>query len=66
MMTENEVTKLMESSKSENEWNNNCDIVKRECGGYPPFWYSAIVISGLMGKTASSWGKDDKIHVRVS
>ena len=42
-MTPEEVKKLMESSKSEEEWNKNCDIVKSKCGGYPDFWYSLLV-----------------------
>lgn len=54
-MTEAEVVALMESSKSEEEWNENCDAVKRQCGGYPPFWYTAIIISGLYGRMAASW-----------
>lgn len=54
-MTEAEVVALMESSKSEDEWNDNCDRVKRACGGYPSFWYKAIIISGLYGRAAASW-----------
>ena len=49
-MSEQEVVALMKSSKSESEWNANCDKVKKACGGYPPFWYKAIVLSGLAAK----------------
>lgn len=55
MMTEAEVVALMESSQSEKEWNSNCDKVKEACGGYPDFWYSAIVRSGLAGRKISGW-----------
>lgn len=47
-MTEEQVVKMMESSKSEDEWNANCDKVKAAFGGnYPPWWYAKIVMSGL-------------------
>lgn len=54
-MSKAEVVSLMESSKSEKEWNANCDKVKRACGGYPDFWYSAIITSGVLAKTQASW-----------
>lgn len=56
-MSEQEVVALMESSKSESEWNRNCDEVRRKCGGYPEFWYSAIVLSGLLQRVTVSFGK---------
>ncbi len=49
-MSETEVVELMKSSRSEKEWNDNCDKVKKKCGGYPDFWYSAIVQSRLAVK----------------
>ena len=36
-MTQQDVVDLMKSSKSEDEWNANCDKVKAEFGGYPDF-----------------------------
>lgn len=62
-MKEEEVTDLMKSSISEEDWNRNCDIVKERCGGYPSFWYAAIVLSGLAGEVSSSWGGTDKIQI---
>jgi len=51
-MTKNEVKKLMESSKTIAEWNENCDKVKSSHNGqYPDFWYKEIVLSGLMKRT---------------
>jgi hypothetical protein len=54
-MNEQEVVTLMKSSKSEVEWNANCDKVKKACNGYPPFWYAAVVESGLLYKTKATW-----------
>ena len=54
-MSEQEVVNLMKSSKSEEEWNANCDLVRKKCGGYPSFWYSAIVLSGVLSQTAALW-----------
>lgn len=52
------VVKLMESSKNENEWNANCDKVKKSNdSNYPDFWYKAIVISGVTSKTQATWHK---------
>lgn len=55
-MTDAEMVTLMESSKSGAEWNANCDRVKAAHGGqYPDSWYSAIVLSGVMVRTSSTW-----------
>ena len=64
-MNEKEVVELMESSKSEAEWNANCSKVKKACGGYPGFWYSAIVLSGVAAKTAANFGGSTNIKVSV-
>lgn len=47
-MQEQDVINLMLSSKSEAEWNANCDKVKEEFGGYPSFWYASIIMSGVL------------------
>lgn len=54
-MTETEVVQLMKSSTNATEWDNNCDKVKKACNGYPPFWYAAIISSGLFSKTQETW-----------
>jgi hypothetical protein len=54
-MNEAQVIELMKSSKSETEWNANCDKVKRACNGYPPFWYKAIIMSGLLNRVQATW-----------
>ena len=62
-MSQQEVVELMKSSKSEKEWNANCDLVEAKCGGYPSFWYGAIVLSGVASQTAAKWGGDAELHV---
>jgi len=57
------VVALMQSSSTEDQWNNNVDKVKDANNGYPSFWYSAIILSGVMRKTAAGFGLDDNIHV---
>lgn len=61
-MTEQEVKDLMRSSKDEAEWNINCDKVKAVFGGYPDFWYTAIILSGLASKTL---GKAAEIKIQA-
>jgi hypothetical protein len=57
LITPEGVKALMESSTSEAEWNANCEKVKAANGGYPAFWYSTIVMSGLMGKVTANFRK---------
>lgn len=62
-MTEQEVVNLMQSSTSEEEWNANADKVKKASGGgYPAFWYKAIVVSGLANRTLAKCGRDASIR----
>ena len=60
-MTEPEVVSVMRSSVSEQDWDRNADLIKEKCGGYPDFWFSAIVRSGLM-KTVIG---DDTIKIKT-
>jgi len=46
---------LMASSKSEEQWNQNADLVKAANNGYPGFWFSTIILSGVAAKTAARW-----------
>jgi len=43
-----EEIETMKSSKTEADWNRNCDAVKRaRSGQYPPDWYDKIILSGV-------------------
>jgi len=53
----------MKGSKSEIEWNTNCNKVKKACGGYPDFWYTAIVLSGIAAETAKKFGGSADITI---
>lgn len=57
------VVALMESSRSEQEWSDNCDAVKAEFGGYPSWWYPTIVMSGVLRRVSARWGGDDQIKI---
>jgi hypothetical protein len=58
-MDKQEVTNLMSSSVNEDDWNKNCDIVKKAFNGqYPPFWYSAVIASGTLSKCREKWLKE--------
>lgn len=59
-MTEQQVVDLMLSSKTEEEWNQNCDTVKRAFPNrgrpdYPPFWFKAIILSGILTKKSQEF-----------
>ena len=64
LTTEQDVVALMKLSTTAREWDANCDKVKDANGGtYPPFWYSAIILSNLAERTANTWGSDAKLHL---
>ena len=60
-MTEKQIVELMMSSKNKAEWNANCDHVKAACDGYPPFWYGAIIQSGLCDCVLGAGSSEMKI-----
>lgn len=64
-MNEQEVVALMKSSASEDEWNKNCDKVKAACGGYPKFWFKAVVLSGVAQETLSKFGSSAAIRISL-
>jgi hypothetical protein len=51
-MEKQEILELMSSSKNQTEWNKNCATVKAAHNdGYPAWWYSEVILSGLCDKT---------------
>jgi hypothetical protein len=45
---EADVVARMRGCTTESEWNKACDEVKAANGGYPQFWFMAIIL-GLVG-----------------
>lgn len=64
-MTREEVIRLMESSRTQEDWNANRDRVKQVYDGYPSFWFKDILQSGLAGRVTGRFGRDDQIHVQT-
>ncbi len=65
-MRDHEVLLLMQQSKSEDEWNENCLKVKEAHGGsYPPFWFPLIIASGEAARIMASWGGSPEIRVET-
>jgi hypothetical protein len=63
-MDERQVVELKKSSKSAAEWDANLDKVKAAYrGGFPPFWYTAIMSSGVAIETAKSYGSSTNMDV---
>ena len=61
-MEKQEVIDLMKSSKNSTEWNTNCDKVKKaHNNGYPDYWYSTFVLSGLMYEILGAGASQIKI-----
>jgi hypothetical protein len=56
----------MESSKTPQEWNDNCRKVKAAFDKrYPPFWYEAIIASGLADRVIKAAGDPHGASIRV-
>ena len=54
------VAALMRTSKTESEWNANCDAVKEAHAfegrsTYPSFWWATIMQSGLASEVTSKF-----------
>ena len=64
-MTKQEVIDLMTSATSSQDWADKADEVKRACDGYPSFWYSAIVASGLAERVYESFGGSFGIRMEI-
>lgn len=47
-MLEDKELEALAATTSEQEWNDVCDAVKANHGGYPSDWFSKVILSGLM------------------
>lgn len=64
LTTQEGVVAMMESSLDRAGWNANCNAVKEANGGhYPPFWFEAIIASGLLDRVAAAWGSSSAITI---
>ena len=54
-MEKAEVIELMKTSKSNLEWNINCDIVHDKCGGYPAYWFTEMIVNELLLNVSKTW-----------
>lgn len=65
-MNKQEVIALMESSKSVQEWDDNCGKVQKAFGGYPSFWFAEILQTKLAERTLSAFGRSSEIKIVLS
>ena len=54
----------LSESTSEADWNKRCDEVKAVNDGYPSFWFTTVMKSGLADKILGAGGFDIKISKR--
>ena len=43
------------TAANEQAWNDACDAIKREHGGYPSDWWPRVMASGLADTVQSTW-----------
>lgn len=61
-MEKQEVLDLMSSSKNQQDWNQNCDRVKKaHNNSYPSWWYQEVILSGLCDETLGQGASEIKI-----
>ncbi len=66
LTTLDDVVTLLESSQSEDDWNDSCDKIKSANGGsYPDFWWEHIIQTNFAKRVSSRWGGDDKIRISI-
>lgn len=54
-MTEEQIEQLR-ATKSESEWNDACDDVRRENGGqYPDDWFQKVMMGGVYAEARANW-----------
>ena len=54
----------LKQSTSEADWNRRVDDIKHaHSNAYPSWWYSTVVLSGLLSECASTWGGSDEITI---
>jgi hypothetical protein len=55
------VVALMRTSRTEREWNANCDLVKAANDrGYPAFWFEVMMLGGEMARITSAFETPDQ------
>lgn len=59
-MDQDSVYLMMSSSRTEAEWNANCDKVKAHFGGYPSWWYQTIIMGGVLRRASAKWAASKK------
>ena len=53
---EDRAVALMRNSRSEKEWDDNCDKIKAaNNGNYPEWWNEKIISSGIAAETQLLW-----------
>lgn len=63
MLTNDELN-LLESAKSDAEWDKACDIIRHSHGSrYPSDWYEKVIASGLSARVRNSFGGSNQIQV---
>jgi hypothetical protein len=64
VLTADQVAAVMATSRNEEEWNRNCDLIKEAFyGDYPPFWWEAVFMSGVAHRTMANFGSSPEAGV---
>lgn len=55
-MSREDILNRLAATKTEAEWNDICDDVKRaNAGDYPNWWFSEVILSGLASRKRAHW-----------
>lgn len=63
LKTQEDAVALLKSATSDEDWNDKVDQIQAANGGYPSWWYIAVIAPGLPQQVSSTWGGDGYIHI---
>lgn len=53
----------LELCRTAAQWDKTVDNIIKDNGGYPNWWYTDVIASGLLKRTAAKWGDDGEIKI---
>lgn len=63
---ERQAVELLKSSQSAREWDASVDKIRRANGGYPRWWYKAVILPGIEGRQISKWSEESKVQIKTT
>lgn len=66
LTNEDQAVELLKSSQSARDWDTNVDGIRQANGGYPRWWYKAVILPGIEGQQISKWSEESKVQIKTT